>query len=41
MDISLERIAAAAVAIDPVFKHAPQFVCEGLSAELGRVVLVK
>ena len=36
MDISLERIAAAAVAIDPVFKHTPQFVCEGLSAELGR-----
>ena len=29
MDISLQRIAAAAVAIDPVFKNTPQFVCEG------------
>ena len=41
MDISLQRIAAAAVAIDPVFKNTPQFVCEGLSADLGRPVLLK
>ena len=36
MDISLARIAAAAAAIDPVFRNSPQFVCEGLSAELAR-----
>ena len=41
MDLSLQRIAAAAVAIDPVFKNTPHFVCEGLSAELGRSVLLK
>lgn len=41
MDISLERIAAAAAAIDPVFRNTPQFVCEGLSTELGRPVLLK
>jgi threonine dehydratase len=41
MDISLQRIAAAAVAIDPVFMNTPQFVCEGLSAKLGRPVLLK
>lgn len=41
MDISIERIAAAASAIDPVFKATPQFLCEGLSAELGRPILLK
>jgi threonine dehydratase len=41
MDISTDRIAAAAVAIDPVFKATPQFLCEGLSAELGQQILLK
>src|SRR5262249_39555956 len=41
MRISIERIAAAAVAIDPVFKATPQFVCDGLSEALGREVLLK
>ena len=41
MDISLERIAAAAVAIDPVFKATPQFLCEGLAVELGGPILLK
>jgi threonine dehydratase len=41
MDISLQRIAAAAAAIDPVFRNSPQFVCEGLSAELGAPVMLK
>lgn len=38
--ITLDRIEAAASAIDPVFLHTPQWVCEPLAAELGvRVVL--
>jgi threonine dehydratase len=41
MDISVARIAAAAVAIDPVFKATPQFLCEGLGTELGRPVMLK
>ena len=41
MDISIDRIAAAAAAIDPVFRNSPQFVCEGLSAELDRQVMLK
>lgn len=41
MDISVERIAAAAAAIDPVFRNTPQFLCDGLSVELGRPVLLK
>ena len=41
MQISIERIAAAAAAIDPVFKATPQFVCDGLSEALGRQVLLK
>lgn len=41
MDISIARIAAAAAAIDPVFKDTPQFLCEGLSAEIGQRVLLK
>jgi threonine dehydratase len=41
MDISLARIAAAATAIDPVFHNSPQFICEGLSAELGAPIMLK
>lgn len=41
MQISVERIAAAEGAIDPVFKATPQFLCEGLSAELGQRVVLK
>jgi threonine dehydratase len=41
MDLSLERIEAAAGEIDPVFLGTPQFVDERLSAELGREVVVK
>jgi threonine dehydratase len=41
VDLSLERIEAAVDAIDPVFLNSPQFAAEGLSAELGRDVLVK
>ena len=41
MDISVERIAAAAAAIDRVFKATPQFLCDGLGAELGRQILLK
>lgn len=33
--LSLERIAAAATTIDPVFRNSPQFLLEGLSARLG------
>jgi threonine dehydratase len=41
MDLSLVRIAAASAAIDPVFRNSAQFVCEGLSAELGAPVMLK
>jgi len=41
MDISIERIAAAAAAIDPVFRNSPQFVCDSLSAEFGAPVMLK
>lgn len=41
MDISIQRIEAAAFAIDPVFRNTPQFICEGLSAENGQRVLLK
>ena len=41
MDLSLERIEAAAAEIDPIFLNTPQFVDERLSAALGREVLVK
>lgn len=38
--ITLPRIEAAAAAIDPVFRHTPQWVCEPLAEDLGvRVVL--
>ena len=39
--LSLSRIAAAAGEIDPVFLRTPQFLDEGLSAALGREVVVK
>jgi len=41
MDLSIQRIEAAASAIDPVFRNTPQFICEGLSAEIGQRVLLK
>lgn len=41
MDISIERIAAAAAVIDPVFRATPQFLCGGLSDALGQQVLLK
>jgi len=41
LDLSPERIQAAVEVIDPVFLNSPQFAAEGLSAELGREVLVK
>jgi threonine dehydratase len=41
VDLSLERIEAAAGQIDPVFLNTPQFVSDQLSAELGREILVK
>ena len=39
--ITLERIEAAAQAIDPVFLHTPQWVCEPLGEELGARVALK
>src|SRR5215212_8207372 len=39
--ITLERIEAAARAIDPVFLHTPQWVCEPLTEELGARVALK
>jgi threonine dehydratase len=39
--LSLARIAAAAGRIDPVFLRTPQFLDEGMSAALGREVVVK
>ena len=39
--ITLERIEAAAQAIDPVFLHTPQWVCEPLGEELGARVVLK
>jgi threonine dehydratase len=41
VDLSLERIEAAAEEINPIFLNTPQFVDERLSAALGREVLVK
>lgn len=41
MQVTVERIAAAEAAIDPVFKATPQFLCEGLSAELGQRTVLK
>ncbi len=39
--ITLERIEAAARAIDPVFLHTPQWVCEPLAEELGVRIALK
>jgi threonine dehydratase len=39
--ITLERIEAAARAIDAVFLHTPQWVCEPLADELGARVALK
>jgi threonine dehydratase len=41
LDLSPARIEAAVERINPVFSRTPQFVGEGLSAELRREVLVK
>jgi threonine dehydratase len=40
-ELALERIEAAARAINPLFRDSPQFVDSQLSAALGREVLVK
>jgi threonine dehydratase len=40
-DVSLQRIAAAMDEIDPVFLRSPQFADGGLSAALGRELVVK
>jgi threonine dehydratase len=39
--LSLERIAAAATLIDPVFLNTPQYVAEQLGAQLGCRLLIK
>lgn len=39
--LSLDRIAAAARAIDPVFLHSPQYECESLSEALGCGLMLK
>ena len=39
--ITLERIEAAAVGIDPVFLNTPQWICEPLGEELGVRVALK
>ncbi|MEZ4561424.1 MAG: pyridoxal-phosphate dependent enzyme [Thermomicrobiales bacterium] len=39
--ITLPRIETAAAAIDPVFLHTPQWVCEPLADDLGVRVLLK
>lgn len=41
VDLSLERIAAAAAIIDPVFLDTPQYSDDQLNAALGRTVVVK
>jgi threonine dehydratase len=41
MDLSPERIEAACSRIHPAFLNTPQFVDDGLSADLGRDVVVK
>jgi threonine dehydratase len=41
LDVSLERIEEAVVAVDPVFTNTPQFIDDQLSAALGREVIVK
>src|SRR2546422_5511112 len=39
--ISVDRIREAATVIDPVFLHAPQYVCEPLSDQLGVTIVLK
>jgi len=39
--ISIDRIHEAAAVVDPVFLHAPQFVCEPLSDRLGVTTVLK
>ncbi|MBM3449471.1 MAG: pyridoxal-phosphate dependent enzyme [Armatimonadetes bacterium] len=39
--LSLDRVAAAARAIDPVFLRSPQFVCEPLGDEVGARLALK
>ena len=39
--VSIERIAEAAEAIDPVFLHSPQYECEPLNAHLGVATVLK
>src|SRR5207244_11106262 len=39
--ISVDRIREAATAIDPVFLHTPQYVCEPLSDQLGVTIVLK
>ena len=39
--ITLERIEAGARAIDPVFLHTPQWICEPLGEELGARIALK
>jgi threonine dehydratase len=41
VDVSLDRIAEAIGAIEPVFTNTPQFIDDQLSAALGREVIVK
>ena len=40
-ELTPEAILAASAAIDPVFRESPQFVHDGLSAQLGVPVVVK
>src|SRR5438309_6202871 len=39
--ISIDRIHEAAAVVDPVFLHAPRFVCEPLSDWLGVTTVLK
>ena len=39
--LSLERIEHAAMVIDPVFLHTPQFLCEPLGDELSVELVLK
>jgi threonine dehydratase len=39
--ISIDRIREAATVIDPAFLHAPQYVCEALSDQLGVTTVLK
>jgi threonine dehydratase len=39
--LSIDRIEAASVSIDSVFKNSPQYVCSGLSSVFGCTVVLK